>query len=218
MGRISGTLTVDTTKVPDDDERGYLIINGKNWIFLEPSTYKLLPNRDNEKQTIVLVLESPHIDEFDSNHNPIRPANGATGRNIEKYIAKYASQHWKLNPKIDYKICIVNSVQFQASCIHSLQANNITLNTKYQRDVLKHCVLIYAFDSSDLQNRIEEFHPNIVINCCTEKPDNMPLIINNDIYDMVDDAIISYSNQHNCQHFRCYHPSSKKWRMIILKP
>lgn len=214
-------MTVDTTKVPDDDERGYLIFNGESWDFLEPSTYKLLKKIDKEEQTIVLVLESPHIDEFDSNHNPIRPANGVTGANIEYFIKRGYATLWNLSENVDYRICLVNAVQLQASCIHSLQANNITLNTKYQREVLKHCVLIHAFDTSDLQIRIDTLQPNIIINCCTEKSDNMPRIINNDIYVMVEEAILSIPNHQftlNTNYFRCFHPVSEDWKTVKLKP
>lgn len=210
LGGISGTLTVDTTKVPDDRERGYLIFNRKSWDFLEPSTYKLLKERNNKVQTIVLVLESPHKDEFDSNHKPIRPANGVTGANIEYFIKRRYASLWNLSKDVDYKICLVNAVQFQASCHYALTKAQITLTTDYQKKALKFYVLYLAFQNNNLIKRLSNCSPDIIVNCCTTWSKKTPKVIKENIYELVQSAIEEYKNDPqypNCITIKCTHPS-----------
>lgn len=61
------------------------------------------------EHVIILILESPHTDEFDKNGDPIGPANGPTGRNIREHIAK-------IFPNFsDYHLILMNAIPFQCS-------------------------------------------------------------------------------------------------------
>lgn len=67
------------------------------------------------RKVMILVLESPHQDEFqysddDSLRLPIGPANGATGVNIWKYIAEVFKD--KFN---DFSLILMNAIPFQCS-------------------------------------------------------------------------------------------------------
>lgn len=214
LKKTQGNITVDTTKV-GDEERGYLIFNNKCWDFLELTTYRLIPNSKKKKQTIVLVLESPHVEEFDSNHIPIRPANGVTGANIEYFLKRRFAKLWNLSEDIDYKICIVNAVQFQASCKYALDNKQITLTTDYQKNTVKHYVLYLAFDTNDLKNRLSKHNPDIIVNCCTKTPNSMPKSIKKNIYELVQGAIEEYKKElqgFSCCTKECTHPSS--WGLL----
>lgn len=62
-----------------------------------------------EDKILLLILESPHTDEFDKNGEPIGPANGPTGRNIREYIAE-------IFPNFsDYHLILMNAIPFQCS-------------------------------------------------------------------------------------------------------
>lgn len=62
-----------------------------------------------EDKILLLILESPHTDEFDKNGEPIGPANGPTGRNIREHIAE-------IFPNFsDYHLILMNAIPFQCS-------------------------------------------------------------------------------------------------------
>ena len=99
--------------------------------FNDDQKYKHLRKR-GEQPAIVLILESPHSNEFNSSGKPIAPAMGVSGQNIYKYfcdIINGASSGNKqtannlnalvsfLNNNAGKEICvyIVNSVQYQCS-------------------------------------------------------------------------------------------------------
>lgn len=77
-------------------------------------------NSDVEENVIVIILESPHVDEYEGNM-PIGPAQGKTGDNINKYLCTIldeAVQREILNvnskfPK--YDLVLMNAIQYQCS-------------------------------------------------------------------------------------------------------
>ena len=211
-------MTSLSAKKVKDEQRGYLIFNGVEWVFVNRYTYT---NRikKQEIEKIVLVLESPHKDEYDTNYDPIRPANGATGVAIESYIFKYA-QLWNLQKNTDYEVWLVNAVQIQASCYHELNKLNLRYS-QYLLNKIKYYVLNSIFDNNDLITRISSISPSIVVNCCTITPDAFITKSNkiNDIYELVQSAIEKGSGKPpKYVIYKCYHPSSPFWKEIKINP
>ena len=68
----------------------------------------------------LLILESPHTDEFDKNNEAIGPANGTTGRHIRKYICDIFGNGYK-----GYHLVLMNAIPFQCS---------LGVGTKHFRD------------------------------------------------------------------------------------
>jgi len=107
------------------------------------------PNR------IVIVLESPHINEFRS--SLIAPALGKTGNNLSSEL------HRKLyciisNDEQFYDVYICNPIQYQ--CSLGLKCSNnkdIIFKKMWESKQVKH----------DFLSRIEKIKPTIIINCCT---------------------------------------------------
>lgn len=70
---------------------------------------------------IVLVLESPHYCEFDVNsHVPLGPAQGSSGRNINKYLLSIINNprnviYSNLHTRTNCLIVLINAVQYQMS-------------------------------------------------------------------------------------------------------
>ena len=126
---------------------------------------------------IILVLESPHIDEYrvkscskDNNCSAIdfvrpAPARGVTGVNIKGYLPKiFASEEFK-----EYKVAIVNPIQYQCS----LGGNDKKLKDEFFCNLLR----IPKYESC-FRNRLElVYNPqnDLLINCCT-KGDNRKLV------------------------------------------
>lgn len=65
-----------------------------------------IPNAEN---ILILILESPHLDEFDKNGEPIGPANGDTGCMIREHIATIFSKY------TNYHLILMNAIPFQCS-------------------------------------------------------------------------------------------------------
>ncbi|MDY4818931.1 MAG: hypothetical protein SO206_01535 [Bacilli bacterium] len=156
----------------------------------------------NELPTIVLLLESPHIREYNS-IKP-HPAMGKTGENIKKYFlnnlfkAVYISDlnqegaYLQASSKIafqKYRLILSNLVPYQCSLGISLEE---TKNKEGKDDLLKKCI---DEGKDEIIQQIANLNPTIIINCCTKD-------IKNDIQNMLNKAFPDKIRLEGC------HPSS----------
>ena len=112
---------------------------------------------------MILILESPHKDEF---KGEIGPAKGPTGRNIRKHIADIFGKEYK-----DYHLILMNAIPFQCS---------LGVNPKIFRD--KVFVKTWKdFGESFFQTRLtnlikllkEKENDVVVVNACTQGSNNL---------------------------------------------
>lgn len=104
----------------------------KNDCFSNSAYSDHLIEANYKNKTIAIILESPHIDEYESNVDkltPVGPAQGQIGRKIEKNIGKLVEylDHFKvLEENHRYRVIILNAVNFQTSLhfIHEKPLNN----------------------------------------------------------------------------------------------
>ena len=121
------------------------------------------------KAAIILVLESPHKDEYDHNHHALGPAHGETGDSINACLTKIlnvAILNSVLNKPCTftkYDLLLVNAVQHQCS---------LGANPRLYRDAMflyyweKECYRKNFFKR--LTKTIKKYNSCIVINCCTQ--------------------------------------------------
>lgn len=121
---------------------------------------------------IVLILESPHRDEYDDNFMPLRPARGKTGSGIHCFLASHVLPlllHFGLELDNDqkYEVYLVNPVPYQAS-LQYLQRSGGSVK---QREALKSAVWWKLWDrcKSDFERRLHDYRPQIVLNGCTSE-------------------------------------------------
>lgn len=139
-----------------------------------------LANRDslsckrNQHKTIVIILESPHADEY-NNSCFINPALGKTGENLQNYFEKLInalaiSEHDLNNGQ--YRIILMESIQYQCSLgikplnknirdlvfskIWNLQNKNGEFPTKI-----------------DFISRLASYMPDVILNLCTTPSNNL---------------------------------------------
>lgn len=62
-------------------------------------------------RAVLLILESPHVKEFEEHEGNPAPARGQTGDNIANYICKVLG----LETKTELPLILINAVQFQCS-------------------------------------------------------------------------------------------------------
>lgn len=108
--------------------------------------------RPSDLPCVLLVLESPHISEFDACPGP---AKGSTGRNIVKFLREALGTQ----DKKDFGLLLANAVQFQCS---------LGCRTSEVRDAV--FLDVWASGgSADLEARLRTLYRDgdYVVNCCT---------------------------------------------------
>lgn len=103
---------------------------------------------------VILVLESPHIEEFPQNGEP-RPANGKTGKRIRDWLKVVLSEKY-----FSYGLLLMNSIQYQCS---------LGLPTKcFRDDVFFDCWQLFGKESFAFRLQNTYRPGDIVLNCCTK--------------------------------------------------
>jgi len=121
-------------------------------------------------KSVVLVIESPHKDEYNKNYSPIAPAQGATGLKIEKYFCGIINKYKKIKlPTGNYDFIISNPVQFQTSLYHLHGVPLSSKNTAVSGVRDKIWKSIFPYEIKNFHSRISNYKPMIIINACTVK-------------------------------------------------
>lgn len=119
-------------------------------------------------KTIVLILESPHKDEYDDSKSSITPAPalGRTGSNLDNKFVCKINEFIKNNTKrVEikngvYNIILMNAVQYQCSMglvpLNTTVRNALFLQMWFNGKVRK-----------NFTKRLNKYAPDVVINCCT---------------------------------------------------
>lgn len=115
----------------------------------------------NLNEPIVIILESPHKDEYNSSSQPIGPANGKTGKNFERIFATLikGSIIYPAISKSSHDVVFINAVQYQCSL-------GQPSNRREKKEILAKCFSGGA-QSNDLERRLNALDPFAVINLCT---------------------------------------------------
>ncbi|WII93298.1 hypothetical protein QEO94_00080 [Kingella negevensis] len=75
---------------------------------------KISKKHIEDSYKIIVILESPHKDEYKDDRNKPTPAKGKTGKNIRKYLADIISKLDSDKSK-NYPIFLINPIQYQCS-------------------------------------------------------------------------------------------------------
>lgn len=155
----------DDTKKIKDVWRYDLSISGEE---LKLDEFKDDKDICNTKNNILIILESPHKDEYDEDFKPLSPAKGATGYAFSKYFLSHALPILKnlgmhLNNNQTYGVCFVNPVQYQTS-LHEIHKKGLKsdLRDKVWRALYPKCKIGF-------EERLKSYEPKFIINACTSK-------------------------------------------------
>ena len=128
-------------------------------------------------ETVVVVLESPHAEEYVGGdvNCPIAPAQGITGCNIRRLLAHVLSAdaiaEAGLQVANNSRVVIANPVQFQASlwCIHSgsLEVEGKKLDWRTLRNAVWRALWDHLKET-DFAARLSAYNPSLILNCCTK--------------------------------------------------
>ena len=129
-------------------------------------------------QTLVVLLESPHKDEFDGNFVPRGPAMGATGRNIRDGLIGALERSPGVRHRVvpETRVIIANPVQFQTSLfvIHRNRSVPACRRTEL-RDAVWNAIWSVPEVQENFIARIRGYRPHTILNLCTgaDKPDTL---------------------------------------------
>lgn len=155
---VFGVLTVS--------QAGYRFRRTKNHTQTYWPVEMFIRHRERFNRPIVLVIESPHIKEFQVRHVtnalnglPVyaRPANGATGENICTHFAALLATLPQVLAQGHYPVVVVNAIQLQCS-----QGEDTCLYRT--RRFIEH----WPARVDDLTQRLRILDPVIAINACTK--------------------------------------------------
>lgn len=165
-----------------------------------------------KNKTIAIILESPHIDEYEQSKEklvPIGAAQGQTGKKIERSIEDLieALKNYNVIEELHkYRVILINAVNFQTSLhfIHEKPMNN------YYRELrdkmwLKMWTEIPQI-KSEFTKQLETLKKDsIIINAC---PKSLKPLINQEL--------IAFANRFSL--FESNHPSSTEiWTKSLFK-
>jgi len=133
--------------------------------------YRLPIDRRTANPCLILVLESPHIDEFIDTPGP---AKGFTGEMIRKHL----SEAYDLTGWLEYGLILLNAIQFQCS---------LGSNTAVYRDRIFRATWIQG-GRENFQSRLQASYRlgDQIMNCCTKGND---FEINPPLRSLVENAI-----------------------------
>ena len=143
------------------------------------------PNVDYDK-TIVVVLESPHKDEYENSAtptgdvgHPIAPAQGRTGTRMQNFFCGVLRSCPTLYGQLEEhtRVVISNPVPFQASLVSIVSVpaskndskNAVERKRKKLRDAVWSALWEYLPIQDDFQTRLESYCPDFIINACTHE-------------------------------------------------
>jgi hypothetical protein len=175
---------------------------------------------DPNKNNILVILESPHKDEYCSCcFKPLAPANGETGTNFCNYFTSHVLNQvmktpiYPLEPALqeneEYSICFVNPVPFQTS-LHFIRGGYLK---KDEEKALKEKVWKALFNKTpcktDFIDRMAFYSKNkpvIILNSCTGNS-TVSGTLKHTLKGAINTAVLS--QKINCtDKFNTYHPSA----------
>lgn len=133
-------------------------------------------------RTVLLLLESPHVDEYGpdaqgrtepSTMSPIAPAQGKTGDRIEENLADVLKSGDLSRELCDgARVLVANPVPYQASLESILNVSNVTAGRRGPvrrgvKDAVWEALWNIEAVRRDFEDRLRRYVPGVVINACT---------------------------------------------------
>ena len=142
-------LSIPSTPCGDQ----FVFILGKDKV--EFKDWKRKEVRESENKKLIIILESPHKDEYKNEAEP-EPAKGKTGENI----ANFLNIVLKTLPSDEYDVILMNAIQYQCS---------MGVPTNFFR-TLSFVALWFDGGKEDFEARLRKLKLtkyDVVINACT---------------------------------------------------
>lgn len=182
------------------------LLKNRSKEFLESKFNDNTVNIGKEDEVILLILESPHKDEYivkDKKLVPIAPAQGDTGKNIEEEIQKVLTEINRFEELDDgkYKLIICNPVPYQTS-LGAYHSESLKDSYKTLRDNVWKKMWSNDEIKGDFKKRLETYKPYLIINACTSSVKKYVTECVKDYLKYVNTSKLFYTTNH---------PAAWKW-------
>lgn len=161
------------------------------------------PEFSPQCRSILLLLESPHKDEYDDNciKRPLAPANGRTGKNIDQCLSTVLFHIHVETGLIEpgHHVVISNPIQFQTS-LYVIHEQKIKGKWKSLRDSVWQSLWREDCIRENFGERLNAYNPSLIINACTQD-------LKSDVRDFVEDW---FNQREQVPLYEVAHPAS--WR------
>lgn len=197
--------------VCEDKSVGKITYNGDRYSFNEQTKFKCDSVKSNVDRCavrrLILVLESPHKEEYQNNGAQVEPAKGRSGINIRAQLGELLCVNL---PELrdPFEVLLVNAVRYQCSqgCSQTSRASRSNRDRVFR-----------AAFSAEAQAPGKEFGArmsdyvragDIVINCCTAGVTKAPL------RDLVRDSLSTLAGKKGFDFYCTTHPAARfnPWR------
>lgn len=172
---VSSKFFSDIRTVQDVHRYDLLYVEDQ-WVFTKPGGTKMLTNfASNQHDTpivgrpnqLVLLLESPHKDEYGSDGSALGPALGESGKNIFSLFCSHVlpileNLGMLLDKRSRYPFCIANPVPYQASLVDIHKADKLIEGIRN-----KAWMALWPECEVDFMNHLQQYQPSILLNGCT---------------------------------------------------
>ncbi len=174
-------------------------------------------SQDVDTPRLILVLESPHIDEFlwdreNKEWKPNGPANGSTGVNIRIRLVDQPKKVTNLSDKSKLNLVLVNAVQYQCSLGKSLQ----TKEGKLIRDEVFQECWEAGKGQRNFKDRLAKYYlpGSIVINCCTQSVNKRNGGRKKQVTNAIEEVVQETGVSTDAAVFELSHPSNWHYRKL----
>ena len=140
--------------------------------------YVFLSGNEYHEKNILVVLESPHRFEYDSNNKPVGLAMGKTGENFFNLFTLALQKSFLSMKNGSYNVILTNAVQYQTSC--GLNPIDRKLRDKNWLDIYDN-----FGGEKDFKKRIYTIKPRYTFNLCTggRNPEGLRQKVNKSLID-----------------------------------
>lgn len=159
-------------------------------------------SRQDFDGTVLLLLESPHKDEYDDNSVacPIAPASGQTGtkmhNNLKSALNASCNGHLRSVIGNNYRIIIANPIQFQTS-LWAIHKGDLAGDWR----VLRNATWKTLWDVPEIRHefccRVRSYNPQVALNCCTSQ-----------LRDLITSFFVHYGFTTQMHLYESFHPSA----------
>ena len=187
FSKLEHYVSGGATKPAPDQYVGELKVNNDeiSFIFHEKDTidydnmnYKFISGNRYLEKNVLIVLESPHRFEFDSQGNPVGLAMGKTGENLFSLFTQALKKSKMHINNGSYNVILTNAIQYQTSC---------GLNPLDRKKRDKNFLDIYKNHQGeeDFRKRIYTIKPKYTFNLCTggKNPEGLRAIVSKSLED-----------------------------------
>ena len=195
------------------DNNSDIIINGafgeENLVHDDVDTYRINCHDDNQLElflrhndqvecdTLVIILESPHKDEYENNciDEPIAPAQGDTGTRFANHLLDIIELCPDLHRNLsvgETRIVLCNPIQFQTSLVAVIDVPD----WRKVRDAVWKELWNMQEIKDNFEERLGSYEPDYIINACTSHLQNK-----------ISKFLLQCSRFSDSMKYETYHPS-----------